>query len=269
MKRIPLAGLVRALLAHLFVGALTASGPIMAADSAESVGQEPRETRRILIVTGEDYRGHRWQETGPVLQEELARHPQLQVTLLTDLRAMAETPLSDYDAVVLHFKNYDPEVPGREAFDNLVEYVRGGGGLMLVHFACGAFEEFKAEYLELAGRVWFGATPPPGKRQHDPHGRFTVNITDVPHPITRGLEDFEIADELYTCLEGELPITVLATAVSRVDGQTYPMAFIHQYGEGRVFHSVLGHDNIAFRNPGAAELHRRGAAWVARTNPED
>lgn len=267
MKRIPLTELIHAWLASLLVLAVLASGPILAANSAEPGGQETPETRRILIITGEDYHGHRWQETGPVLQEELARHPQLLVELLTDLSEMADTPLSDYDAVVLHFKNYDPQVPGRSAFDNLVEYVRGGGGLMLVHFACGAFEEFKAEYLELAGRVWFGATPPPGMRQHDPHGRFTVNITDVPHPITRDLEDFEIVDELYTCLEGDLPITVLATAVSKVDGQTYPMAFVHHFGEGRVFHSVLGHDVVAFRNPGAAELHRRGAAWVAQAEP--
>ncbi len=237
------------------------------ATATDAENDAPEENRRVLIITGEDYRGHRWQETTPVLQAELARHPQLQVEVLSDLRKMADTPLQDYDAVVLHFKNYDPEVPGRQAFDNLDAFVQQGGGLMLVHFACGAFEEFKDDFLQLAGRVWFGATPPPGMRQHDPHGRFTVRITEVSHPITCGLEDFEIVDELYTCLEGDLPITVLATAVSKVDGETYPMAFVHQYGEGRVFHSVLGHDVVAFGNPAAAELHRRGAAWVAQTDP--
>ena len=128
---------------------------------------------------------------------------------------------------------------------------------MLVHFACGAFQEWP-EFANLAGRVY-----DPKLRGHDPHGKFTVEITEVRHPITRGMKPFETVDELYTCLGGDKPIQVLAQAKSKVDGKYYPMAFVHAYGKGRVFHCALGHDAKALSPPPAQELFRRGTAWTA------
>ncbi len=232
-----------------------------------SAAEPAKHSARILLLTGEDYPGHKWKETYPVLKAGLERDSRLKVDVLTDLKALAATPLDDYDAVVLHFKNYDPRVPGRKGFDNLVNFVAQGGGLMILHFGCGAFEEFKDDFEDVAGRVWFGMKPPQGRRQHDPRGEFTVSIPKIDHPIAKGMKDFQTLDELYTCLEGDLPITTVATAVSKIDKKTYPMAFVLQYQKGRVFHSVLGHDTVAFAADGPAELHRRGCAWVAGLQP--
>ncbi|MCP4453840.1 MAG: ThuA domain-containing protein [Planctomycetes bacterium] len=220
------------------------------------------ESTRLLILTGEDYPGHKWQQTAPVLESLYAQDPRFSADVVEDLRQLPSVNLEAYDAVVMHFKNYDANVPGREGFDNLARYVQQGGGLVLVHFACGAFQEFKDDFTQLAGRAWN-----PKLRGHDPFGEFTVNITDPTHPITKGLQDFAITDELYTCLEGDVPIKVLASAISRVDKKVYPMAFVLPYGKGRVFHSVLGHDVNALSNQGAAELYRRGTAWTARLKP--
>jgi type 1 glutamine amidotransferase len=87
------------------------------------------------------------------------------------------------------------------------------------------------------------------------------------HPVTRGLDSFDADDELYTCLAGERPITVLATARSKVTGKDHPMAFAFEYGKGRVFHTPLGHDVKALTLPGPAELIRRGCAWAAGQDP--
>ncbi len=214
--------------------------------------------RRVLIITGEDYPGHTWKLTTPVLEAQYRLDPRLKVAVLDDLTKLASTPLADYNAVVMHFKNYDPQVPGRAAFDKLEKYVEDGGGLVLVHFACGAFQEFRTDFEKLAGRVWN-----PQLRGHDPLGKFRVDIAAVDHPVTRGMAAFETVDELYTCLDGETPITVLATAVSKIDGKTYPLAFVLTHGKGRVFHCVLGHDVRALENAGAGRLFRRGTSWVA------
>lgn len=214
---------------------------------------------RVLLVTGEDYPGHLWQQTAPVVAALLAADPRLQVETVDDLNALRDLDLAARDVVVAHFKNYDPGVPGRAGFDALATFVANGGGLVLLHFACGAFQEFRDEFTRLAGRTW-----DPELRGHDPHGPFTVEIVDPDHPITRGLEAFWTTDELYTCLHGDVPIQVLAQSRSRVDGQLYPMAFVLEYGAGRVFHTPLGHDVAAFQNPGTAELIRRGTVWAAR-----
>ena len=234
------------------------------ARAIESLGQVAAERgKRVLIVTGEDYPGHQWQLTTPVLKTQIEKDRRLKVDVLDDLKKLASARLADYDAVVLHFKNYDPRVPGRAGFDNLREYVEAGGGLVLVHFACGAFQEFKSDFEKLAGRVWN-----PELRGHDPFGKFRVDIAAVDHPITRGMKPFETTDELYTCLDGDTPITVLATAVSQVDGETYPLALVITRGKGRVFHCVLGHNVQALENAGTGDLFRRGTAWTAGVDLE-
>ena len=139
--------------------------------------------------------------------------------------------------------------------------------MVLAHFACGAFEEFRDDYEELVGRVWFGAQPPPGSAQHDPHGTFEVDVVDADHPVTRGLFSFDTTDELYTCLTGDAAICVLATAVSKRDGVSYPMAFVRAEGKGRVFHCVLGHDPPSLAVPAVAQLYRRATAWAAGLSP--
>ncbi|MFW6171533.1 MAG: ThuA domain-containing protein [Planctomycetota bacterium] len=254
-----------ALLACIHVAILLSFQMAVGAEAGNQ--QAGQVSLRVLLVTGEDYPGHKWRETAPVLLAELYKDSRLTVDVLADLESLQSTNLDDYASVVLHFKNYDPAVPGREGFDNLANYVKEGGGLVLLHFACGAFEEFKDDFERLAGRVWFGQQPPPGRHQHDPRGTFTVNIARTDHPITQGMKDFETVDELYTCLEGEVPITPVATAVSKVDGKTYPIAFVLFSGEGRVFHCVLGHDVKALSASGPAELIRRGTAWTADLDP--
>jgi type 1 glutamine amidotransferase len=217
---------------------------------------------RLLLLTGEDYPGHKWQQTAPVLESLYAQDPRFAVDVVEDLSQLSSANLEAYDAVVMHFKNYDPNVPGRKGFNNLARFVQQGGGLVLVHFACGAFQEFKDDFTKLAGRAWN-----PALRGHDPFGEFTVNITDKTHPIMAGMQDFALTDELYTCLDGDVPIQVLASATSKVDKKVYPMAFVMTYGKGRVFHSVLGHDVNALSNRGTAELYRRGTAWTVGMEP--
>ena len=61
---------------------------------------------------------------------------------------------------------------------------------------------------------------------------------------------------------------VIASAISKVDNKVYPMAFVHKYGKGRVFHCLLGHDVTAFKCPGVLELFRKGTAWSAGLEPK-
>jgi type 1 glutamine amidotransferase len=242
------------------VGALSPFSSLLAGE--EGAATPPAQpVKRVLLLTGEDYPGHKWQETTPVLRAQLEKDTRLSIQVVEDLKFLRSADLEKFAAIVVHFKNYDPAVPGPEGQQNLARFVREGGGAVLDHFACGAFQEWP-EFVQLAGRVW-----DPKLRGHDPHGTFRVDIVDSKHPITRDFPAFEVTDELYTCLAGDTPITLLATAVSKVDQKTYPMAFVLPYGQGRVFHSPLGHDVTAFSTPAVGELFRRATAWAAGLDP--
>ncbi|MHC4745277.1 MAG: ThuA domain-containing protein [Planctomycetota bacterium] len=222
---------------------------------------EPKQTAKVLIVTGVDYPGHPWKLTAPVLAEAIRVDKRLDVVITDEPADLAEDSLDDYDVIVLHFMDWEVPDPGPEARANLKRVIASGKGMVLVHFACGAFQEWP-EFVELAGRVW-----DPKLRGHDPHGRFAVKVTDAEHPVMRGIDQFETVDELYTCLTGDTPIKVLAEARSKVDGKDYPMAFVLNYGKGRVMHSVLGHDVRAFAAPEVKRLFRNACAWGAGLEP--
>ncbi|MCX6875474.1 MAG: ThuA domain-containing protein [Verrucomicrobia bacterium] len=219
---------------------------------------------KVLLVTGLDYPGHPWQQTAPALKKLLEEDPRLKVRIVEDPNVLASPQLTDWDVVILHFMDWEQPGPGPEARENLKRFVAGGKGLMLTHFACGAWDGNEwPEFRRLAGRVWDPKLP-----AHDPLGKFRVEIADPEHPITKGMAPFDTIDELYTCLAGDAPIQVLAKATSKVDHKDYPMAFVLDYGKGRVFHTVLGHDVQAYTNsPGVGALMRRACAWTAGIKP--
>lgn len=218
------------------------------------------EALRVLLVTGMDYPAHLWRETWPVLASALRGGEGVEVYTIEDPHFLDSAALLRYDVLVMHWQNWEQPGPGEAARSNLRKYVEGGGGVALVHFACGAWHGEWGGYGDVAGRVWFGSGP--GKVQHDPYGPFTVRIVGGGHPVVEGMEDFETTDELYTCLEGDRPIEVLAEATSKVTGQVHPMAFVSRLGKGRTFHCTLGHDVAALRVPAVQELYRRGVIWA-------
>jgi type 1 glutamine amidotransferase len=228
-----------------------------------------QQPQNILLLTGHDYPGHKWQETAPLLADAVGSNALLQVEIIEDPAFLASPKLAEYDGVILHYMNWQQQALGTEARENIRKFISDGGGLVLVHFACGAFtkwdksgEEPKAlgtdwpEFANLAGRYWN-----PELKGHDPRGPFIVKIKDKSHPITAGIDDFETNDELYTCLDGSASVDTLAFATSVVDGKDHLMAFTLEYGKGKVFHSPLGHDVEAF-TPTVCQLYRQGCAWT-------
>lgn len=226
-----------------------------------TAAETPPAQVKVLIVTGQDYPGHVWRETAPVLRKLLEVDPRFVVRILEDPNALDSAALTNYHVALLHFQNWEAPGPGAAARENLRRFVVKGGGLVSVHFACGAWHGEWPEFQNLIGRVWHGAGP--GKSQHDPRGPFTVRIVDKDHAVTRGLGDFETDDELYTCLVGDAPIHLLAQAKSKVDQREHPMAFTRDYGRGRLFLTTLGHDVKAFTNACVPQLLRQGCAWAA------
>jgi uncharacterized protein len=218
---------------------------------------------RILVLTGNEYPGHKWQETAPLIAKFLAVDPRMSTEVNADPAFLASPELSRYDAIVLNYLNWKCPDPGEPAREGLKKFVESGKGLVIVHNACAAFGEWP-EFKKIAGRAW----NPNRVHGHDPQGTFIVEVTSADHPITHGMKSFETIDELYTCLltDGP-PVEVLAKAKSKVEDKDHPMALINRYGQGRVFLCVLGHDTAALSVDAVQQLYRRGTAWAAGLPP--
>ncbi len=221
---------------------------------------QPPTPVRVLLVTGVDHPAHNWKATAPALKRLLEEDGRCVVRVVEDPDVLATKAVFDHDVVLLHFRNDKPLPHEAQARANLERLVKEGRGLVLIHFACGAFGDWPG-FGELAGMVW------DGKNTHDPYGPFDVRVVDSRHPVTSGLSDFRTTDELYIGLAERRPVDVLAVARSKVTGRDHPMAFTLQAGKGRVFHTPLGHDVKALQMPGVAELIRRGCQWAAGRTP--
>lgn len=223
---------------------------------------------KVLVLTGHQYPGHKWAETTPAIKESLARDARFQVDVSEEIEVLATPKIFDYAALVLNYCNWMKPGLSDASKAGFVKYLEQGGGLTIIHFANGAFhfslpeakESDWPEFRKICRRAWDHT---PGKSGHDAYGKFIVEIAPVEHPVTAGMSAFQTIDELYFRQQGEEPIEVLATAKSQVTGQNEPMAFVYNYGKGRVFQTVLGHAAESLRTPGAAELVRRGTTWVA------
>lgn len=219
--------------------------------------KQPKAEKQVLLISGQDFPGHHWRKTGPVMETFLNEDARMEVTICETPYVLGLAHLDAYDLIVVHFKNYKDSMPSSTTMqDNLKSFVMNGGGMCMSHFACGAFMEWP-EFINLSGRIW-------SRGGHDPRGPFTVNVVDQNHPVTRGLgASFTTDDELYWCLTGEPDIHLLCDAMSTVKKAKQPQAFVFEPGKGRTFLSTLGHDVKAFDAGEVRRLYRQGAAWAA------
>ena len=211
----------------------------------------------VLIVTGFDVNSHKWQESAKLNQAILRESGRFDVTVSQDKEVFASPDLDDYDVLVLNYGFWTEPEPSEEAKAGLINYVKNGGNVVALHFACSSFQYWK-DYADLLGRVWVKGTG-----GHGPYGEFTVNIKDADHPVTNGLSDFKTEDELYAKLTGDTEITVLATADSDWSGKTEPIVFVKDYGKGRVLQNVLGHGLDSKQNSDYQRLLNRCVEWAA------
>lgn len=225
--------------------------------ASEAGSAEPKLTR-VLVITGRDVAVHNWRETTPALREALEATKKFEVVVSEEPAVLESSAVGNYDVILLNYYNFDRPTLSAKARENLLAFVKGGKGLVSFHFSCRAWEDWP-EYRNLIGRVWIAR-----HSGHGPRGRFDVKIADRNHFITQGVSDFEIDDELYSKLVGDAPIHVLMTADSKWSGKTEPLAWTLDYGKGRVFNIVLGHDAKVCRDPNFVRLLQRGTEWVAR-----
>lgn len=212
---------------------------------------------QVLLVTGFDVGSHKWQDSAKLNQAILEKSGRFDVTISEDKEVFASPKLSSYDVLVLNFGFWKEADPSDAAKQGLLDYVKNGGNVVALHFACSSFQGWTA-YADLLGRVWVKGTG-----GHGPYGEFTVEVKNAAHPVTKGMTDFQTEDELYAKLSGDEEIEVLATADSKWSGKTEPIVFVKSYGKGRVLQNVLGHGIDSKQNPNYQKLLRRGVEWAA------
>jgi uncharacterized protein len=231
-----------------------------------AVSAEPPAAIKVLLLTGDDVAPfHDWRENSEATREVLVSTEKFDVKVCEDPMILeSKTAIERYDVIVftLYATKATPMISD-QAQENLLNFVKNGKGFVVTHLASASFADWE-EFGKLCGRKWVMGTS-----GHSARDVFKAKIVDKDNPITKGLEDFQTFDELYSKLQGDAEIHVLVTGDSAWSKQTEPLAFTLSYGKGRVYHWAFGHDRKAIMNPSSKKLLIRGCEWAATGKVSD
>lgn len=220
---------------------------------------------KVLLLSGGQRQHHGYRDQAFALSKTLEDTGRYQVTIVEDA-AILETPaLAKYDLIILTADRRDDEfkftLPQQRA---LLDYVKAGHGFVSIHGADNAARDWLPEWRQMLGGVFSHVGLPDSKTKQ---GKFTVKVADTRHPITRGVSDFPLADELYYHIQMEPGVEPLLTIEH--DNGTWPVAWTRTYGTGRVFHTPLGHRSFGpdkpdpLQDPNLSKVVVQGIDWVA------
>jgi hypothetical protein len=163
-----------------------------------------------------------------------------------------------------------------EEFAGLQSAVLSGTGLAGWHGGIADSYRANADYLHMiGGQFAHHAGKDPAERtgeQSDNYIPYTVHISQLgkSHPITRGIDDFDLETEQYWVLSDDYN-DVLATTTQGVRPWdawnrpvTSPAIWTRQWGSGRIFVSAPGHRLDDVRDPNVRTIIERGLLWAAR-----
>lgn len=175
--------------------------------------------------------------------------------------------LAETDVVILHAA----EAGNIEGDDrkNFEEYLKRGGGVVAIHG--GAVARDHDWFKGVLGGSWkFGQTK-------FLEGGMSLYFTDRENPITRGVSNFDLDDEIYYDMEVLPEAKILAAAYTPKPRQgdepkgkgvdvhdIQPQMWTYETGDRRAFAFIPGHQYANFSHTSVESLLLRGIAWAGK-----
>lgn len=242
---------------------------------ATSAAEAPKKAARVLMLTQSAGFRH-----GSVTRKDMQLSPAeramtdlgiasnlFRVDCTQDAWQITKDQLDNYDIVMFYTTGDLPFKP------QVREYLFGewikqpGHGFIGTHSAADTYHKYKP-YWEMLGGTFNG---------HPWNANETVTITvhDPEHPVSKPWgEEFEITDEIYQFKnwQPEKVRVLMSLNMAKTDRKKpyhVPVAWVKNYGEGKVLHMSLGHREDVWTNPTYMESLLGGIRWMLGTESGD
>lgn len=214
---------------------------------------------KVLIVSG----GHGFKKKP--FYDVFNSIPSIAYDTLVQPRAnelIASPDVNRYDVLVF-YDMFDVISPAQqEAYTNLL---KKGASMIFLHHALVSYQNWP-EFIRIVGGQYH--TQPvvvngdtlKANYEHDVN--IPVKVEDTKHPITRGIHDFEIFDEVYGDVE-ILPGVKPLLSTTHPKSMRY-LAWVNHYGNSDVVYIQLGHGPSGFSNSNFRKLIRQAIEWSAK-----
>lgn len=163
-----------------------------------------------------------------------------------------------YD-VVIH-DECSSDVKDMPYVQNILNAHKEGVGAVNLHCAMHCYRVGTDDWFQFVGIQSSG---------HGPQLPIAISFVDKNHGITRGLDDWTtINEELYNNLKvfpAAHPLARGKQVIKRKDGtektEDVVVAWVNEYGKGKVFSTTLGHNNATVGDARYLDLVTRGLLW--------
>ena len=216
---------------------------------------------RILVITG----GHSYKTVefnlmlaslGDNISFEIAELPAAFDMFLPENRGK-------YDALV--FYHMWQKITDEQA-KNFSECISQGKPLVALHHSICAFDDWPEYFNIIGGKYFHKPTTVNGKEfaactyKHDLQMR--IRIADKKHPVTKGINNFELFDEAYKGYYIEEGVTTLLTTDSSDSNAI--IGWAKKYGKAKIVTLQSGHDVPTFESPDFRKLLKQAIEYVAK-----
>lgn len=214
---------------------------------------------RVLIVSG----GHGFKHKP--FYDVFNSMPSIVYDSLVQPEANALIASGDVDRydVLLFYDMFDPITPAQQ--DAYIALLKKGASMIFLHHALVSYQNWP-EFIRIVGGQYHthpvvvnGDTL---KASYEHDVTIPVKVEDKDHPVTRGIRDFEIFDEVYGGVE-ILPGVKPLLSTTHPKSMRY-LAWINRYGNSNVIYIQLGHGPSAYSNPNFRKLMQQAIAWSAK-----
>ncbi|MCK4466204.1 MAG: ThuA domain-containing protein [Bacteroidales bacterium] len=230
---------------------------IMICSSHSSEKQDSPEIR-VLVITG----GHAFEhEAFFEMFDSLSGITYTEVTQPDANQLYSSPMMNKYDALVFYDMVQEITDEQKEAFINLLEE---GKGMIFLHHSLASYQEWN-EFRRIIGGRYYLQPYFNGSKQYTAstykHGvEIPVKIPDKNHPVTAGLKEFIIHDEVYGNFEVLPEVHPILSTTHPESGEI--IGWTNSYKNSKIVYIQLGHDHHAYSNPKYRRLLKQAISWV-------
>jgi len=216
---------------------------------------------RVLVVTG----GHDYNQSSFMeLFESMSGTITYRIIPFPEAFSMFSLQKRNEFDVVIFYHMW--QTITEEQKSDMIDCFRQGKPLVVLHHSICAFDKWD-EYMHIIGGRYFhdtsvveGKVFQPSTYKHDVV--VPVYVKDNTNPVTRGISDFELFDEVYGGFYVEPGVTSLLTT-GHPDSSPM-LGWSCYYGKSRVVTIQPGHDTPSFQSPVYRQLLLQAIEWAYR-----
>lgn len=155
--------------------------------------------------------------------------------------------IDNYKAIVF-YDTYQPIT--EEQKESFMNIFGRGIGVLFLHHSLVSHQEW-SEYENIVGGRYFHHAWVDNEKKYGPstykHDQdFLVEIINKTHPVTKGMDNFQIYDETYLNYRVLPNVAPLLRTDYRESGEI--LGWTHNYKNSRIVYIMMGHDKNAFEN---------------------